>query len=247
MTLRLLILQNDPLSPAGILGERLAARGGAAVLLHPHDGDRLPEDPGPFDAVLLLGGPIRATDDENYPALRPTVALVRAFHAAQKPVMGICLGAQIVARSFGAAVGPQGALELGYAPVAITAAGARDPLLAGLPRRQRFMQWHEDSFALPAGAVPLMTGTACRNQAFRLGRATYGFQCHYEATPALAAEWLDGYGHSLPAHLGDAAPAAVARVRAELARHGARAARTAAAIADRWLALAAAARQRAAG
>lgn len=233
--MRILVIQNDPASPAGIVGERAAARGAELVVVQPHSGDPLPPAPDGFDAALVLGGPQSASDDENYPAFAPTRDLLCGFHAEEKPILGICLGVQILARCFGKPVLPQGSLEFGLPPIEITPAGAADPLLAGLPTKQRVMQWHEDTYEMPEGAVHLMRGDQCANQAFRIGRATYGFQCHFEATRELVRIWLDSYPTSLQRHYGPKAPEHLARVRDELASHVHEAERFGTIVADRWL------------
>lgn len=237
--MHILVIQNDPISPAGIVGDRAAARGAAITVVQPHDGDPLPAAPDGFDAALVLGGPQSAADDAGYPAFAPMRDLLRAFHAEERPLLGICLGVQILARCFDKPVLPQGGLEFGLPPIEITAEGARDPLLEGLVPKQRVMQWHEDTFHMPDGAVHLMRGEGCANQAFRLGRATYGFQCHFEATRELVESWLGSNPSSLPRHYGEAAPREVARVRQELAAHVGEAERFGAWVADRWLDLAA--------
>jgi GMP synthase-like glutamine amidotransferase len=233
--MRILVIQNDPTAPAGIVGDRAAARGAALVVVQPHRGGALPPAPDGFDAAIVLGGPQSAADDAAYPAFAPMRDLLRGFHAEARPLLGICLGAQILARCFDQPVRPQDALEFGLPPIEITPDGARDPLLAGLAPRQRVMQWHEDTFHMPEGARHLMRGDGCANQAFRLGRTTYGFQCHFEATRDLFGLWLDSYPASLERHYGPDAPSEIARVRRELAAHADEAERFGAAVADRWL------------
>lgn len=233
--MRILVIQNDPISPAGLIGERAGARGATITVVQPHAGDPLPAGPNGFDGALILGGPQSASDDAAYPAFAPMRDLLRGFHAEERPLLGICLGGQILARCFDKEVVPQGGLELGLPPIEITPEGARDPLLSGLEPKQRVMQWHEDTFIMPDGARHLMRGDGCANQAFRLGRTTYGFQCHFEATRELVNTWLDNSPASLRRHYGDAAPREVARVRRELAAHAGEAERFGASVADRWL------------
>ncbi len=238
--MRILVIQNHPLGTSGVVGERIAARGGRTVTVNPHEGGTLPSDPDGFDALLVLGGSMSAADDAGYPVFAPMRALMRGFHDDGRPVLGICLGAQLLARCFGQPVFPHRALELGFPEIEITPAGAADPLLAGLPARQRILQWHEDTFALPAEAVRLMRGADCVNQAFRVGATSYGFQCHFEATAELAESWLDAAPRALDKHYGPEAPAQAARLRAALPAHAAQARRFGETVADRWLDLVAA-------
>lgn len=97
------------------------------------------------------------------------------------------------------------------------------------------MQWHEDTFDLPPGAVQLMTGTDCPAQAFRLGDATYAFQCHFEADPTIVEGWIEAFGDKLPRYYGEAAETHKERVRQEASAHGAAQRRFAEIVSDRWL------------
>lgn len=234
--MRILVIQNDPHTPAAMVGERIAARGVDTATVLPHDGGTLPATPEGYDAALVLGGPMAADDDARYPAFAPMVDLLRDFHEADKPVLGICLGSQLLARCFGGKVRRfEGGLEFGYVPVSVTEAGAADPLLSGNGRTLRIMQWHEDTFDLPSDAVQLVAGESCVAQAFRVGRATYAFQGHFEADEALVERWLTAHAHILPRHYGDASEAHKARVRQESSLYGAAQRRFAEVLSDRWL------------
>ena len=236
--MRILVLQNDPVSPAGAVAEHLAARGAELEIRHALHGGELPASPDGYAGALVLGGAMRANDDDKYPALAPMRQLLREFHAADKPVLGICLGAQILARCFGGEVRLHSEFEFGHTPLQFTADGRRDPLLAGLPNPQWIMQCHEDTFDVPAAGVTLMTGQACANQAFRVGRATYAFQCHFEATPEIIRSWVDLFGPSMERRLGGRAAATLAQLERD--RHGRAAAQRAfaEAVTERWAALA---------
>lgn len=234
--MRILVIQNERRAPAGIVGERMAARDIVVDTVHPYDGGALPATSAGYDAAVVLGGQMSADDDARYPVLRPMLDLLSQFHQDDKPLLGICLGSQILARCFGGRVRRfEGGVELGYVPLTLTEEGAEDPLLSGNGRTQRVMQWHEDTFDLPAGAVQLMAGDECRHQAFRFGRAAYAFQCHFEADDGIVADWIDSFGHALTRYYGDAAEAHKARVRREAAEHGAAQRRFAEIVSDRWL------------
>jgi GMP synthase-like glutamine amidotransferase len=233
--MRILVLQNDPYSPAAMVGERIIVRGGEMDVVHPMHGGAMPAAPNGYDGALVLGGVMSANDDDKYAALAPMRDLLRAFHAEDKPVMGICLGAQILARCFGREVRKHTALELGYVPLGMTEAAQDDPLLRGIARQQWLMQFHEDTFDIPDEAVPLILGEACRNQGFRVGRATYAFQCHFEATPPIIEKWLSVSAAGIKRHLGEAAEAAVARVKSEFETRAAHQRKFAEAVSDRWL------------
>lgn len=233
----ILVLQNCPVTPAGIVGETLSAAGAHLDTRLPHRGEALPGEAAAFDGLVILGGPMHAGDDAGHPAFPAMLALIRDFHAGGKPVMGVCLGAQLIARAFGRPVLPFGGLEIGYLPVRLTEAGRRDPLLRGLAREQRIMQLHEDSFELPSGAVLLMENATCANQAFRLGAATYGFQFHLEVTRADAPNFPRDCWAAMERHYGAAAEAEAARVAAEVEVHHAEGAAFCRTVTQRWLGL----------
>ena len=188
--LNILCIQNDAIGPPGIVGEQIFRRGGLLDEVMPHDGDALPADHGRYDGVIVMGGAMDAFDDEGYPQFWPLIRLLQGFHGAGKPILGVCLGAQLVARTFEKPVYRHRELELGFTEVAITDAGAATPLLSGLDRRQWVMEWHQDTFDLPDGAELLVAGERCRNQAFRIGDHVYAFQFHFEVTKSIVRNWV---------------------------------------------------------
>ncbi len=232
---RLLVVQSCPVTPAGIVGRVAQARGAQLAAVFPHRGEPLPRSTVGFDGLIILGGPMHAGDDLNYPAFTALLPLIRRFHAQGKPLFGICLGAQLIARAFGRNVYRFGGCEVGYLPVEITAEGANDPLLAGLAAEQRIMQMHEDSFDLPARAVLLMRNDTCANQAFRLGRTTYGFQFHLEVTETDARNFPRDCWPALQRHFGVRAGAEEARVIAEVGAHYATGEHFCRTVTERWL------------
>jgi GMP synthase (glutamine-hydrolysing) len=229
--LNILCVQNDAMSPAGFVGEMLYRRGGQLDEVMPHHGDDLPAEHGRYDAAIVLGGVMDAFDDENNPQFRPLIRLLQGFHAAEKPILGICLGAQLIARTFEKPVYRHHELELGFTEVEITEAGAATPLLSGLERRQWVMEWHQDTFDLPDGAELLATGARCRNQGFRIGRHVYAFQFHFEASRAILRTWVRANSASLQQQH----PDFPARIERELTQHMPGQAAFARHVADRWL------------
>jgi GMP synthase-like glutamine amidotransferase len=233
--MQVLVIQNDKSSPISLLGDYLEAAGAKLTTLLPHHGDRLPATPEGFDGAVILGGPQHAHDDANYPAFPPILDLLRAFHAQTKPLLGMCLGGQLMARAFGEKVRVNDAFEFGFLPIEITPEGREDPLLAGLAPRQRIMQWHEDTFGVPPGGVRLMTGTTCLNQAFRFGKTAYAFQCHWEVSVDQAKNWVENFGHVLQAKLGEArANETVTRAKTEFDKYGRRATDFCRVVTQRW-------------
>jgi GMP synthase (glutamine-hydrolysing) len=166
------------------------------------EGEPLP-DGGTFDAIVAMGGPMSASDDEELPWLTAERRLIAEAVAEGVPFFGVCLGVQLLAASLGARVYPGPKPEVGLLPVTLTRAGHSDPVFAGLPSELVTLQWHGDSFDLPEGAVRLASSPAYENQAFRY-RCAYGVQFHLEVSGEMAAEWAEvpEYAASLRRTLG---------------------------------------------
>jgi len=154
-------------------------------------------DLGAVDLLIVLGGPISADDDANYPWLADEVALVRRRLDSGRPLLGICLGAQLMARALGAVVRPMGVKEIGFAPLTLTDAG-RGTALAELGG-QPMLHWHGDQFALPAGLPSLAATPVCPHQAFAPHERALALQFHPEVDPARIEQWLIGHGDDLAA------------------------------------------------
>ncbi|MEO8052587.1 MAG: type 1 glutamine amidotransferase, partial [Acidobacteriota bacterium] len=140
---------------------------------------------GDHDGIIVMGGPQSANDQEMAAELH----FVQQALDTKTPVLGICLGAQVVAKALGAHVYRSGEKEIGWAPVYLTAEAAGDPVLGGLPSPSTFFHWHSETFMLPPGAVSLAYSDKCRQQAFRFHDAAYGIQFHPEITPEMIADW----------------------------------------------------------
>ena len=207
----------------------MAARAAAVTTLDAQAGVDLPTDAAEHDGLLILGGAMNAYDDGHCRHLPALLELARTYAAAAKPVLGICLGGQLLARAWGAPVHLGAAPEFGVVPLTPTPEAAFDPLLQGAPAIVPAMQWHEDTFDLPEGAIALLTGTACRNQAFRIAGSVWGFQCHFEADRRDMVMWAeyrrDIYGYA----------DLVARLEEQATLHGEAAEAFGRQVADRWL------------
>jgi len=150
-----------------------------------------PDAPVSLEAVrglVFMGGPMSVNDDLAY--IRRELALIQRAAAAGKPVLGICLGAQLVAKALGGRVYKNPVKEIGWYPITWAGAAGRDALLAGLAGEETVFHWHGETFDLPSGAEWLASSRACRNQAFRWGNSVYGFQFHLEVTPEMISDWV---------------------------------------------------------
>lgn len=143
-----------------------------------------------YDAAIVFGGSMHADQDEAHPWLREEKQLLRRFLDSRTPVLGVCLGGQLVAHAAGAWVGRAREPEIGWHEVELTPAAAADPLFARLPRRFLALQWHYYAFAVPTGAVELALSPVC-SQAFRLGDLAWAVQFHPEITLAMVEQWLE--------------------------------------------------------
>lgn len=151
-----------------------------------------PEDPLGYDAVLVLGGAMNVDEGERHGWIAEEVALLRELLARETPVMGLCLGGQLLARAAGAEPRRASRPEIGWHQVAVTAEGEDDPLLGPLAPNFEAFQWHSYEFPLPAGAVPLARSEVCLQSA-RLGGRAYALQFHPEVSRADALHWIDDY------------------------------------------------------
>ncbi|MFN7443821.1 MAG: glutamine amidotransferase [Curvibacter sp.] len=144
-----------------------------------------------LDLLVVLGGPIGAHDDDLYPFLSGEVDLIGRRIASGRPILGICLGAQLMARALGAQVRPMAAPEIGFAPVSLTDAGLAS-VLAPLSSHP-VLHWHGDQFDLPAGVASLATTPHCPHQAFLVGAHALALQFHLEVDPRCFEKWLIGH------------------------------------------------------
>lgn len=168
-------------------------------------------DPGILDAgelaaldveaaelLVVLGAPIGAGDEATYPFLLAELELIGRRLRSGKPLLGICLGAQLIARVQGAKVAPMGVKEIGFGALQLTTEGAAG-CLGALGDGGTVLHWHGDMFQLPPGATLLARTEICPNQAFSLGKAVLGLQFHLEADPARIEQWLIGHAAELSA------------------------------------------------
>ena len=188
--MRVLTITHTEGGTGGLLRERMLAAG--------HDVDvvdatreALP-DLGGYDALTLLGGADDVPDAPQLPWMRAEIAALGEWVKAGRPVLGICLGAQLLAAASGAEVARAKRPEIGWHWVRARKAAREDPLFAGLPRRMLAYEWHSYAYAVPEGATELAANDVC-SQAFRIGEKAYGVQFHPEVTVEILGRWFDTF------------------------------------------------------
>jgi GMP synthase-like glutamine amidotransferase len=231
--MRVLAVENYPKTTLGLVAEALDEARADTCILRAHAGEPLPSGHEGYDALVLLGGAQSALDDAEHPYLPAEAALARAYGEAGKPVLGICLGAQIVARAYGAQNILGRPLEFGWHPVRTNAAGDADPIVSAIAPAAPLFHWHVDTFTLPPGAIHLAESDRTAMQAFRIGRAVYGIQFHFEADTRLVAGWTRDFAGEIEA----AAPDWFGRHSSEAAESGAAADAAGRALASSWVGL----------
>lgn len=227
MTKTLLALRHVCFEDLGAFEAPLAAAGYAIRYCDAGVDD--PASCGDPDLLAVLGGPIGAYEDDLYPYLAGEIAIIAARLKAGRPTLGICLGAQLMARALGARVYPGRAKEIGWLPLTLTPEG--ETLLAPLAGHA-VLHWHGDTFDLPDGAANLGATPDCDHQAFTYGRHALAFQFHPEAQPQGFERWLIGHTGEIAATRG----VSVTALRAAMAEQGAASAARGQAVLKAWLA-----------
>ncbi len=223
-----LALRHVDFEDLGLFARPLAEHGYAVRYLDTPVASLDPAAVADADLLVVLGGPMAAYETDRYPWLAAEFDAVAARLAARRPTLGVCLGAQLMAKALGAAVVRAPAVELGWAPLSLTEAGRASPLapLDGLA----VLHWHGDRFDLPPGATRLAATALCPHQAFSHGDHALALQFHAEVDPDRIEPWITGNATDLA----DADVAADA-LRAATARHGPAIAAAAPALLAAWL------------
>lgn len=182
-----LVLRHAQAEGVGLLGNALRERGIHHRALDISRGEPVPKDLRGVGGLIVLGGPMGAYEQDKHAFLRSESALIEKAIAAGRPVLGICLGAQLIAQVLGARVYRGDKPEVGWAPVTLTADGRDDPLFVGGDASLTVFHLHGDTYELPADAANLATSSMYEQQAFRWGEIVYGFQFHLEFTESIIA------------------------------------------------------------
>ncbi len=230
--MRVAVIDNTEVSNLGQVGVALREANAEIEVFRPWNGQALPD--GTYhDALVVLGGEQSAMADDTHPYLPALARLMRRMGQVDKAVLGICLGAQLLARAHGARNLIGSSPEFGWHPVRVTEDGRKDPVLSVVGREFPIFAWHKDTFTLPPGAAHLVENTATANQCFRIGRASYGAQFHLEASREVVEVW----NRDFPETVERISPGWLAAYPALADQHGPEADAAGLALARAWVSL----------
>jgi len=187
---KLLVFQHSASEPLGVLDPLLRRSGMRIRYVNFAREPQAEVDVARYDGLVVLGGPMNVDQADRFPHLLHEIEILREAMARSIPVLGICLGAQLLAAALGAAVRPNAVREIGWYPLEPMDEARDDRLFRHFDGSQFVFQWHAYTFDLPPGAVHLAATSTCRNQAFRYGGHAYGLQFHLEADELLIRRWL---------------------------------------------------------
>ena len=189
--MKALVIQHVESEGVGTLGEFLQNQGWFIETTRLYDGHTLPARAIDYNLVVSMGGPMNVYDERSFPFLAKETEFLRTGIKEGANILGVCLGAQMIAKACGAPVTNSPHQEVGWGEVHLTPSGASDPMFIGVRNPLRVFQWHEDMFDVPAGGALLGYSDLCPHQAFRVNRA-YGFQFHVEVDSWILESWFEG-------------------------------------------------------
>jgi GMP synthase (glutamine-hydrolysing) len=210
------VLRHVAFEDLGLLDGLFAARKWQVTYIEAPVVDWKNVDVQACDLLVILGGPIGVYEEHDYPFLTPEIAAIKTRLDANKPTLGLCLGAQLIARALGADVYPAPEKEIGWGPLLLTAAGHAGPVRHLAAEHTFAFHWHGDTFDLPAGATLLAGTEVCLHQAFSWGTSTLALQFHAEVKPADLEKWFVGHAVEIAKTKGVNVPL----LRGDTARYG---------------------------
>jgi GMP synthase (glutamine-hydrolysing) len=187
------VLQHAASENLGTIEDTLTAAGVAHQYVRAFDGQPVPREAGDSSGLFVMGGPMGVYETDRFPFLLQELELIRAFLKAERPILGVCLGSQLLAAALGATVRKGRQKEIGWYPVTLSAASRADAVWSGQPERFVAYHWHGDVFDLPKGAVNLAASEITPVQAFRFGACAYGLLFHLEVTQGHIRGMLDEF------------------------------------------------------
>jgi GMP synthase-like glutamine amidotransferase len=187
-----LVIKHVDIEGPGLIEDCLRQENIPHQILNLESGVRLPKLDH-FTHIVILGGPMNVYEEDRYLFLRTEDFFIKEAIQRGKSILGICLGAQLIAKALGAKVFKSPVKEIGWCDVSLTRIGSIDPLFSQLPKRFSVFQWHQDTFEIPHGAILIATSAHVPHQGFRYGENVYGLQFHLEVTQQMIREWMETY------------------------------------------------------
>jgi GMP synthase (glutamine-hydrolysing) len=194
---KVLVLQHHPVENLGVIAEALASAALAWQYVRAFAGQPIPSDMKGAGGLVIMGGPMGVYEQDRYPFLREEMRLIEAAIKQGKPVLGVCLGSQLLAATLGAKVTKGPGREIGWYPVRQRTAARDDRLFRDVPQSFVALHWHGDVFEFPAGAVALASSDKTECQAFRYGDKAYGLVFHIESTAEIVAGMVGAFAAEL--------------------------------------------------
>lgn len=192
-----LVLQHIECEDLGTIGPAMSGRGIGAEYVRLFDGEPVPQDIERYSGIIILGGPMNVYEEDEFPFLREEDVLIKKAIQKGSPLLGICLGGQLIAKATGATVTKGAKKEIGWYKLNLTQGGKEDKAFGKFPEELTVFQWHGDTFGIPQGAVHLAGSELFPNQAYRIGNNVYGLQFHLEVTEKTINSWITEYQDEL--------------------------------------------------
>jgi GMP synthase (glutamine-hydrolysing) len=191
------VLQHEPFEKLGIIADALRSRAISYEYIRTFEGQPVPTHMTDLDGLIVMGGSMGVYEHHWHPFLLDEIKLIEAAIEEGKPVLGVCLGSQLLAAALGAQVRKAAKKEIGWYPIRLGPDSAGDKLLAGAPPSFIAYVWHGDNFELPRGAALLASSERTEHQAFRFGENAYGLLFHMEATHRIVEDMVNGFPDEL--------------------------------------------------
>jgi len=192
----ILVFQNEECEHLGVFSKILNENNISYQYIKLYEEEEIP-NLNDYSAIIILGGPMNVYEERKYPFLKKENSSIKEALKINKPMLGICLGAQIIARAAGAKVYPAKRKEIGWFTLNLTTGGIENDVFRGLERQFTVFQWHGDTFDIPSGSIKLAKSNLFPNQAFSIGKTIYALQFHLEVTKKMILEWVNRYEDEL--------------------------------------------------